>query len=95
MAFVFHRRLAIPLWVTAFFTVALTAPPTVTLSMMSPATAFAIAALGIGAIVFLTPRRSRSLRTSRAPVRVLARAHHEDLLRMDDDGGRQMARPPA
>jgi hypothetical protein len=32
MAFVFHRRLAIPLWVIAFFTTALSAPPTATLS---------------------------------------------------------------
>jgi hypothetical protein len=31
MAFVFHRRLAIPLWAVAFFTVALTAPPPATL----------------------------------------------------------------
>jgi len=70
MAFVFQRRLAVPLWAIAFFTVALTAPPTATLFVMPPITVFAIAAVGI-AIVFLMPGSSPWLRTSRAPVRVL------------------------
>ena len=66
MAFVFRRRLAIPLWAIAFFTVALTAPPTVTLFLMPPTTIFAIAVVGIAAIVFLMPGSIPWLRTSRA-----------------------------
>jgi hypothetical protein len=124
MAFVFHRRLAIPLWVIAFFTVALTAPPTATLFLLPPTTVFAIAAVGIAAMVFLMPGPVPWLRTSRTPVRVVPSGHRTqasaaitiaagngvrmldgpnrstaddalDLLRMDDDGGWQMARPPA
>ena len=34
MALVFARRLAIPLWAIAFFTVALTVPPPATLFLM-------------------------------------------------------------
>jgi len=71
MAFVFQRRLAIPLWAIAFFTVALTAPPTATLFLMPPTTVFAVAAVGIAAIVFLMPGSIPRLRTSRARVRVL------------------------
>jgi hypothetical protein len=124
MAFVFHRRLAIPLWVIAFFTVALTAPPTATLFLMPPTTVFAIAAVGIAAMVFLMPGPVPWLRTPRTPVRVVPSEHRTqasaaitiaagtgvrmldgpnrstaddalDLLRMDDDGGWQMTRPPA
>ncbi len=124
MALVFQRRLAIPLWAIAFFTVALTAPPTATLFLMPPTTVFAIAALGMAAIVFLMPGASPWLRRSRALVRVLPSGHRDqpsaaitmtvgtcvraldepnrstaddalDLVRMDDDGGWQMARPPA
>ena len=71
MAFVFQRRLAVPLWAFAFLTVALTAPPTATLFVMPPITVFAIGAVGIAAIVFLMPGSIPWLRTSRAPVRVL------------------------
>ncbi len=124
MALVFQRRLAIPLWAIAFFTVALTAPPTATLFLMPPTTVFAIAALGMAAIVFLMPGASPWLRRSRALVRVLPSGHRDqpsaaitlaagtgvctldepnrsiaddalDLVRMDDDGGWQMPRPPA
>jgi hypothetical protein len=79
MALVFQRRLAIPLWTVAFFAVALTAPPTATLFLMPPATVFAIAAVGIAAIVFLMPGSIAPLRTSLAPVRVLpsSRRAHE------------------
>ena len=123
MASVFHRRLSIPLWAIAFVAVALTAPPTATLFLM-PTTVFAIAAVGITAIVFLMPRPILWWRTSRARVRVAPSRHRDrasaavttaagtgvptldepsrstaddalDLARMDDDGGRQMARPPA
>jgi hypothetical protein len=111
MALVFQRRLAIPLWAIAFFTVALTAPPT--------ATVFAIAAVGIAVIVFAIPGAISWLRTSRALVRFVPSGHHDqpsaagtgvrtleesnrstaddalDLVRMDDDGGWQMPRPPA
>ena len=83
MAFMFHRRLAIPLWAIAFFTVAFTAPPTATQLPMPPPTVFAIVFLGITAIVFLVPGPIPRLRTPRA------------LVRVDDDGGRQRARPPA
>ena len=124
MALVFQRRLAIPLWAIAFLTVALTAPPTATLFLMPPTTVFAIAAVGIAAIVFLMPGAIPWLRTSRALVRVLPSGHRHqpsaaitlaagtgvrtldernrrtadnalDLVRMDDDGGWQMPRPPA
>jgi hypothetical protein len=78
MALVFQRRrLAIPLWAIAFFTVALTAPPTATLFLMPPTTVFAIAAVGIAAIVFLMPGPIPWLRTSRALVRVLPYGHRD------------------
>ena len=124
MALVFHRRLAIPLWAIAFFTVALTAPPPTMPFLMPPTTLFVLAAVGIGAIVFLMSGAMPWLRTSRAVARVRPagqRGHASpaitvtagtcvrtieepnlrevddvlDLVRMDDDGGWQMTRPPA
>ena len=77
MAFMFHRRLAIPLWAMAFFTVALTAPPSAALLLMPPTTVFAIVALGIAAIVFLVPGPIPWLRTSRALVRVFPCTHRD------------------
>jgi hypothetical protein len=77
MAFVFQRRLAIPLWAIAFLTVAFTAPPIATLFLIPPTTVFAIAAVGIAAIVFLMPGSIPWLRTSRAPVRVLPSRHRD------------------
>ena len=71
MAFMFHRRVAIPLWAIVFFTVALITPPTTTLFPMPPTTVFAIVALGLAAIVFFVPGPIPRLRTSRAFVRVL------------------------
>ena len=71
MAMLFQRRLAIPLWAIACFTLALTAPPSGTLFLMPPTTVFAIAAIGIAAIVLLMPGRIPWLRSSRAPTRVL------------------------
>ena len=62
MAFVFQRWLAIPLWAMAFFTVAVTAPPSA-LFLMPPTTVFAIAGIGIAAIVFLMPGSIPWLRT--------------------------------
>ena len=70
MAFVFHRRLAIPLWAVAFVTVAFTAPPTATFQM-PPATVFAIAGVGIAAIVWLMPGAIAGVRASRSLVRVV------------------------
>ena len=121
MALVFQRKLAIPLWAAAFFTVALTAPPTTTLFPMPPTTVLALAAVGFAAIVFLMPGPTPWLRTARAlvpsghrdqaseaiamagwaGVRTLDEPNRStaedglDLARMDDDGGWQMARPPA
>jgi len=124
MALMFHRTLAIPLWAMAFFTVALTAPPSATVFLMPPTTLFVIAAVGVAAIVFAMAGAIPWLRTSRVPVRVLPSGHRDqasagivitagtcvrtldepnrsdaddalDLVRMDDDGGRQMPRPPA
>ena len=124
MALVFRRRLAIPLWVVAFFTVALTASPPAMLFPMPPATVVVIAAVGIAAIVFSMPGAFPWLRTPRAPVRARPSGHRDhasaaitvaagtcvrtldepnrsdaddalDLVRMDDDGGWQMPRPPA
>ena len=77
MALVFRRRLAIPLWAIAFFTVALTAPPTATLLMMPPTTVFAIVAVGIAAFLFLVQGPIPWLRRSRAPVRVLPSRHRD------------------
>ena len=77
MAFVFQRRLAIPLWAIAFFMVALTAPPTATLFLPPPTTVFAIAAIGIAAIVFLMQGSIPWLRTHRAPVRILPSGHRD------------------
>ena len=124
MAVMFHRRLAIPLWVIAFFAVALTAPPPATQFLMPPATLLAIAVFGIAVIVFTMPCVLPWLRTSRSVVRVLPSRDRDktsaaitmaagtcvrtldelnvstaddalDLVRMDDDGGWQMARPLA
>jgi hypothetical protein len=61
----------LPLWAVAFFTVAFTTPPTATLFLMPPATIFAIAAVGIAAIVFLVPGAFTRLRASRSLVRVV------------------------
>jgi hypothetical protein len=77
MALMFQRRLAIPLWVVAFVAVAVTAPPTATVFLMPPITIFAIAAVGIAAIVFLMPGSIPWLRTSRAPVRVFPSRHRD------------------
>jgi hypothetical protein len=70
MALVMQRRLAIPLWAIAFFAVALTAPPTATLLLMPLTTVFALAAVGIGAILFLTPGAMAWLPASPSLVRV-------------------------
>ena len=77
MAFVFHRTLATPLWAIAFFTVAFTAPPIATLFLMPPTTVFAIAAIGIAAIVLLMPAPIPWLRTSRALARVFPSGHRD------------------
>jgi hypothetical protein len=118
MAFVFHRRLAIPLWAIAFFAVALTAPPPAALSL--------IVLVGIGVITFTIsglipfpslrasssvvqvlstgtrPRRSAAtILSTGACVRTLDEPDRStaddalDLVRMADDGGWQMAQPPA
>ena len=70
MALVFARRLTIPLWAIAFFTVALTASPPATLFLMPPTTLLVIAALGIALIVFRVPRAIPWLRRSRSLVPV-------------------------
>ena len=77
MPLMFQRRLAIPLWAVAFFTVALTAPPTATPSTMPPTTVFAILAVGLAAILFFMPGPLPWLRTSRALVRVLPSGHRD------------------
>lgn len=111
MAFVFHRRLALPLWAMAFFAVALTAPPRTTLFLM---------VLGIALMAFTMLGSAPWLRSSPSGVQVLSHAGRInrtgpisvgagacvrtpdepntssgedalDLVRMDDDGGWQMA----
>ena len=77
MAFVFHRKLAIPLGAITFVTVALTAPPPKTLFLMPPTTLFVIAAVGVAAIVFAMAGAIPWLRTSRVPVRVLPSGHRD------------------
>jgi hypothetical protein len=124
MAFMFHRRLAIPLWAIAFFAVAFAASPPATLLLVPPTTRFVIALAGIAMLVFAVPDAFPWLRTSRSLARVTPSIHRDepnsgfaldggscartpdepnwhtaadalDLVRMDDDGGSQMARPPA
>lgn len=65
MAFVFGRRLALPLWALAFFAVALTAPPPTTLFLM------VLVVLAIALMAFTVSRLAPSLRTSRPVVQVL------------------------
>jgi hypothetical protein len=124
MALVFNRRLAIPLWAVAFFTVALTTPPPTTPFVMPRATLFVIVAVGIAVIVFSMSGAMPWSGTSRALARVPPSGHRDhasaaitvaagtwvrtleepnpseaddalDLVRIDDDGGWQLARPPA
>jgi hypothetical protein len=78
MALVLHRRLAIPLWAVAFFTVAVTAS--------APATLFLLAVFGIAA-------GGTCVRALGEPKRNAA-DDALDLVRMDDDGGWQRTRPP-
>jgi hypothetical protein len=83
MALIFQRRLAIPLWAIAFSTVALTAPPSATLLLMPLTTVFAMAAVGIGAILFLAPGamtwlRAYSLPRSRGSSRIPGAAASAD-----------------
>ena len=89
MPLVFHRRLAIPLWAIAFFTVALTAPSHATPFLMPPTALFVIAALGIAAI---TVAAATWVRTLDEP----NRSEADDalsLVRMDDDGGANQGSP--
>jgi hypothetical protein len=72
------QEVRVPLWAIAFFTVALTAPPTATLFLMPPITVFAIAAVAIAAIVFLMPGSIPWLRTSRA---LFASSHPDSEIR--------------
>ena len=123
MGIVVHRRLAIPLWAVAFFTVALTAPRPAKQVLMPPATLFVMAVVGIAVLIFAM-RATVPLATSRPVVRAVPGRHRReasvaiamaagtcvrsldernqsaaddalDLVRMDDDGGWQMPRPPA
>jgi len=120
MALMFHRRLAIPLWAIAFFTIALAALPPATLPLMPPITLFVMALAGIAVLVFAKPGAFPWLRPSRSLARVRPSIHRDeasaryaidggicvrttdatngdtaadalDLVRMDDDGGWQMA----
>ena len=77
MALVFARRLAIPLWAIAFFTVAVTASPPATLLLVPPTTLFVIAVVGIALIVFTVPSASPWLRTSRSLVPVRPSRHRD------------------
>ena len=77
MALVFARRLAIPLWAIAFFTVVLTAPPPATLVLMSHATLSVIAVVGTVLIVFTVPSAIPWLRRSRSLVPVRPSRHRD------------------
>ena len=96
MAVVFHRALAIPLWVVVFCVVAFTAPPRV---MPSIAALIAIAVIASTIMAMVRWRM-----TSRRLVDVLPATGRDsaaqeaddavDLVRMDDDGGWQLPREP-
>ena len=115
MAFVSHRRVALPLWPMVFFMVAVAASPS--------ATPLLIAVVGIAAIAWTAAGLVPPLRRARSAVVASHRRRHNrsaalstaggacvrtpdepygstaqdalDLVRMDDDGGWQMAPPPA
>jgi hypothetical protein len=77
MALMFHRRLAIPLWAIAFFTVALAALPPATLLLMPPATLFVLA-LAIAVVVFAMPGAFPWLGPSRSLARVGPSIHRDE-----------------
>jgi hypothetical protein len=116
MPFVFHRRVALPLWPMVFFMVAVAASPS--------ATPLLVAVVGIAAIAWTAAGLVPRLRRARSAVVASHRRRHNrsaalstaggacvrtpdepygrstaqdalDLVRMDDDGGWQMAPPPA
>jgi hypothetical protein len=64
MALAFRRRLAVPLWMIVFFTVAVTAAP--------PASLFLIAVLGISVIAFIIGGLVPKLRAARSVVHVVS-----------------------
>lgn len=103
MGLLVHRRLAIPLSAIALFAFALTAAGA-TVLLMPATTVFVVAALGITATTFWTSGAQASEEIVIAGgicARTLEESNRSaaddalDLVRMDDDGGWQMARPPA
>ena len=104
MAFVFHRRLAMPVWAVAFFTVAFTAPPAATLFLMPGAIPWwrmSRAPVRVLPTGHVDQPSAAITRTAGTGVCTLDEPHRGtaddalDLVRMDDDGGWQMPRPPA
>jgi len=95
MGLVFYRRLAIPLWTIALLTFALSAQPSATFFRMPPAMPIVMALLGIAVIVFTVLFVMPRLRTapSVVPAVPMERTAEDvlDLVRMDDDGGWQVA----
>ena len=100
MALVFHRAVAVPLWAMAFFTVALTA----IMFWMSGAIRWLRTSRPVACVRPSGHRDHASAAiTLAAETRVGAIEEPNrreaddalDLVRMDDDGGWQMTRPPA
>lgn len=77
MGIVVHRRLAIPLWAVAFFTIALTAPRPAAQVLMPPATLFVMAVVGIAVIIFAM-RGTVPLAASRSAVRAVPGRHRPE-----------------
>ena len=77
MPLMFHRRLAIPLGLSAVFAVALAAPPPPTGLLMPPLTLLVIALAAI-AVLIAMPGAAPWLRTSRALARVTPFIHRDE-----------------
>ena len=88
MAIVFHRELAIPLWMVAVCAVALTAPPRVMPSVVALLTLAVIASMMTSMVQWRSTCRplAHGLPATGPDSRTQEAADAIDLVRMDDDG---------